>query len=163
MKSITSPYIEVRRSGIHNRGVFAKENISKGIRVVEYVGEKITKEESDKRIDKSLEDAEKNSKNGETYIFELDDKYDIDGNVPYNSARLINHSCEPNCETDIIDGKIWIIALRNIKKGEEITYDYAFDLDGFEDYPCKCGSKNCVGYIVSDDHWDELSKAVKEK
>jgi len=104
MKSITSPYITVKKSSIHSVGVFSRKNISKGTRIIEYVGDMITKKESDRRADIPLQKNEKDSEHGAVYIFQLNKRYDIDGYVPYNTARLINHSCNPNCETDIIRG-----------------------------------------------------------
>ena len=70
---------------------------------------------------------------------------DIDGNVKYNTARFINHSCDPNCETDVIRGHIWVIALRDIKKGEELAYNYNYEYEDYEDHKCRCGSNRCVG------------------
>ena len=72
----------------------------------------------------------------------------------------MNHSCKPNCDTDIIDGKIWIRSYKNIKKGDELTYDYGFvfDKDDFRDHVCKCGSRNCVGFIVTEADWKKLQK-----
>jgi SET domain-containing protein len=157
-----SELVRVRKSGIHARGLFAAKDIEAGERVIEYVGDKVTKAESDRRADKQLEKAGKNG-DGAVYIFTLNKRYDIDGNVSWNTARLANHSCDPNCETDIIRGHVWLIALRDIKKGEEITYNYCFDLEFFEDHPCCCGSKNCVGYIVGDEHWPKLRRALKKK
>ena len=89
----------------------------------------------------------------------------MDGNYSYNVARLANHSCDPNCDTDIIKGKIYIMALRDIKKGEEITYDYGFefDKDDYKDHVCKCGSKNCIGYIVTTADWKKLAKYLKKQ
>ncbi len=80
----------------------------------------------------------------------MNKKFDIDGNVSWNPARLINHSCDPNCETEGDDDHIWIEAMRDIKKGEELSYDYCFDVDDYEEHPCKCGSKNCCGFIVDE-------------
>ena len=139
MKKVTSPYIIVRRSKIHGTGVFAKKDIPQGARIIEYVGERITKAESDRRADIPLERHKENSECGAVYIFTLNQRHDIDGYVPYNTARFINHSCNPNAESDIIRGKIWIIALRDIKKGEEVTYNYNYDYDSHEDHPCRCG------------------------
>jgi SET domain-containing protein len=149
----------VRKSSIHNKGVFAKTNIAKDARIIEYVGEKITAAESGRRVKKSMEDNKKNHTNGAVYIFELNKKYDIDGNVAYNTARHINHSCDPNSETEIISGKIWIIALRDISKGEEITYNYGYDFEDYEDHPCHCKTKRCVGYILMEEHWPKLKKS----
>lgn len=148
----------IGNSKIHNSGIYAKEDIPKGAKVIEYIGEKITKEESEKRADNQLEVSKSNPELGAVYIFELDDEYDIDGNVDYNPARFINHSCSPNCEVDITDGHIWIIAIKDIKKGEEITYNYQYDIEDYQDHPCRCGSPNCVGYILDEEHWDKIKK-----
>ena len=163
MKSTTSQYIDVRDSKIHNIGIFAKKDIAKGTKILEYVGNKLTKKQSDKRYEEAMEDHKNGKEKGLVYIFELNKKHDLDGNVSWNTAKYINHSCDPNCETDIIKSHIWILALRDIKKGEELGYNYGYDLDDFEDHPCKCGSKNCVGYIVDEDHWPKLNKVLKKK
>ncbi len=113
---------------------------------MEYQGEKITKKEGDRRSEELLEKAKENESS--VFIFELNSKYDIDGNVPYNDGRFVNNSCDPNCEIIIRKGKIWIAAARSIKKGEELTYDYSYDLEDFEDYPCKCDADNCFGYML---------------
>ena len=83
------------------------------------------------------------------YLFNINKKYDLDGDFKYNTARLINHSCNPNCEVFGTGLKVWVYAIRDIKKGEELTYDYGFGFDeDYKDFPCRCGSKNCVGYII---------------
>ncbi len=161
MEPTSSPYIIVRKSSIHNRGVFASCDIPKGTRVIEYVGEKISKKVAQDRVTSTIDNADEN--NGAVYIFELNKRQDIDGNVPYNTARYINHSCDPNCEAEIIRGRIWIIALRDIRTGEEISYNYGYDLDDFEDHPCRCGSENCLGYIVAEEHWKKVNKALAWK
>jgi len=164
MENQKPEYIEIRKSGIHNNGAFATKDIQKGTEVIEYVGEKISKKESEKRADEVLEKSKKDKDHGAVYIFELNKKFDIDGNVPWNHAKNINHSCNPNCEAENEDGKrIWIVALRDIKKGEEITYNYGYDIDNYEDHPCKCGSENCVGYIVDKDEWSKLKKLPAKK
>ena len=74
---------------------------------------------------------------------------DLDGDFKFNIARLINHSCDPNCEVYGSGLKVWVYAIKDIKKGEELTYDYGFSFDeNFKDFPCRCGSKKCVGYII---------------
>lgn len=156
-------YVKVKKSNIHNKGVFAKRDIPKGTKVIEYVGRKITKPQADKIYEKSLEKHKKNNKKGSVYIFELNKKHDIDGDVPWNKAKYINHSCNPNCETEIIDNKIWIISIKDIKKGEEITYNYGYDVDNYKDHPCRCGSKRCVGYIVDEEQWPKLKKKLKQE
>jgi len=164
MKPTTSEYIVVRKSSIHNKGVFAKKDIRKGTKVIEYVGEKLTKAQSETRADEILDTSKKDKSKGGVYIFELNKRYDIDGSVSWNTAKWINHSCDPNCETDILKGKIWIIAIKKIKKGEEITYNYAYDVDEeFDDHPCKCGTKPCPGYIADDDQWPKLKRLIKKK
>ena len=161
MKKTTSQYIVVKGSKIHMKGVFAKKDIRKGTKVIEYVGRKVTKKQSDDIYDEQFEKSEGHSKDGGVYLFELNKRYDIEGNVPWNTARLINHSCDPNCETDIIGGKIYIIALRDIKKGEELSYDYGFEFDrDYRDHPCRCRAKNCIGYIVDQDDWSKLKRSL---
>lgn len=154
-----SKHLRIRKSKIHGRGIFTTVEIPKGERVIEYVGDKITKKESNRRAEVQLRRAAK-SGTGSVYIFTLNQRHDIDGNVNYNRARLINHSCKPNCEVDIIRGRIWIISKRKIKEAEELSFDYGFDLDSFEDHPCTCGAPNCVGYIVSKNSWRTLKKKI---
>jgi len=121
----------------------------------------VDKKESDRRADKVIDEAEKDNARGFVYIFELSRKYDIDGYPKYNTARYINHSCDPNCEIHIIQGRIWIVAMRGIKKGEELTYDYGYEFEDFEDHECKCGAENCVGYIVAEEFRAKVRKALK--
>lgn len=151
---------EVRNSGIHGRGVFARRAIEAGDRIIEYIGERIDKEESTKR---SLDQMEKAKETGEgsVYIFELDDEWDLDGNFAGNIARLVNHSCSPNCEAVNEDGRIWFFALDDITEGEELTYDYGYDIEHFLDHPCRCGSPECMGYIVRRDQWKKLKKLLR--
>ena len=127
-----------RQSAIHGIGGFAKADIVAGTRVIEYIGETITKAESLRRCESNNE-----------YIFSLDDMYDLDGNVPWNSARFLNHSCDPNCEAKPDDGCIWIVARRDIRAGEEITFNYGYDLEDYQEHPCRCGAARCIGYMVA--------------
>jgi len=145
MKSPTSKYLKIKHSKIHGNGGFAKKRIPKGTKITEYVGNILTKKEAENVPD---EDG--------IFLFELNRKYDIDGNVSWNHAKWINHSCDPNCRAKTIKNKIWLISKRDIKKGEELSYDYGFSLDCHKDYPCKCGAKNCVGYIVDKEHWKKI-------
>lgn len=151
-------YITVRDSNIHGRGVFARRDIPKDARIVEYIGDKVSKKESDRRAEAVISQHEKDKTTGAVYIFELNKKLDIDGNIPENLARFINHSCDPNAETDIIRGKIWIIALRDIKEGEEIFYNYGYDFEGTVEgeHVCFCRTEKCVGYIMAEEHWPRL-------
>jgi uncharacterized protein len=155
-----SELCEVRGSEIHGRGVYATRFIPKETRIIEYVGEWIDKEESERR---ALSQHGKSLKTGDAavYIFTLSKKYDIDGNVPWNTARLINHSCEPNCEAWNIGQRIYIYSLRDIEAGEELTFDYGFDIECWEDHPCRCGRDQCVGYIVARSQWDELKERLR--
>lgn len=157
-----SPYCEVRDSGIHGRGVYATTFIPKGERVIEYVGELIDKDESERR---AKSQHARSLKNGDAavYIFNLSRSYDLDGNVPWNIARLINHSCAPNCEAQSTGRRIFIHALRDIHPGEELSFDYGFDVDCYEDHPCRCGSHECVGYIVAREQWNELRKRMEKR
>lgn len=152
---------KVKRSSIHNRGIFAKADIPNDSPIIEYVGEKITKAESRRRGDALME---KSKKTGcaAVYVFTLNKRYDIDGGKGRNPARYINHSCDPNCEAYIIRGRIWIYSLRDIKAGEELTYNYGFDADTWDDHPCRCGSKRCIGYIVEEKQWPKLLRILQK-
>ncbi|MEM9227153.1 MAG: SET domain-containing protein-lysine N-methyltransferase [Verrucomicrobiota bacterium] len=156
------PYWELRNSSIHNQGMFAARTIPAGERVIQYVGEKISKKESTRRALEWEAQARKQG-DGLVYIFDLNKRYDLDGNVPNNPAKYINHTCVPNCEAVNYDGEIWIVSLRKIKQGEELGFDYGYDLQHFLDHPCLCGSRNCVGYIVARDYWPKLKKLLKKK
>lgn len=132
-------------SPIHGTGGFARVTIEAGARIIEYVGEKITKAESLRRCEQENQ-----------YIFALDDECDLDGNVPWNPARFINHSCAPNSEAEVDEGRIWIVALRDIAAGEELTYNYNYDLVDYREHPCRCGAAECVGYIVAGEFFDHV-------
>jgi len=157
-----SNWCEVRQSGIHGRGIFALKDIPEGTPIIQYVGEKITKEESHVRGWAQIDHA-KITGDAAVYIFTLDDGYDLDGNLPENSARLINHSCEPNCEAYTEDETIWIAAKRDIGKNEELFYNYGFDLECYEDHPCLCGSEKCVGHIAGEEYWPKLKRKLAAK
>ncbi|WP_051945552.1 SET domain-containing protein-lysine N-methyltransferase [Verrucomicrobium sp. BvORR106] len=153
----------VRNSQIHGRGLYARKDIPKDTWIVEYVGERVDKDESDRRAN-ALLDSAKESGGARVYMFILNDEWDIDGNVSWNTARLMNHSCEPNVEAQTWDEQeIWFVALHDIKKGEELTFNYGFDLECWEDHPCLCGKASCVGYIAGDDYWPALKKKVAAK
>ena len=132
---------KIKKSNIDKRGLYAAKKIKAGSRIMAYKGKIITKKES--------ETNPKYDNEKPIYLFNINKKYDLDGDFKYNTARLINHSCNPNCEVDGKGLKLWIYALRDIKKDEELSYDYGFSFDqDFKDYVCKCGAKNCAGYIV---------------
>jgi SET domain-containing protein len=157
-----SKYCEVRGSEIHGRGVYATTFIPKETKIIEYVGELIDKTTSEKR-GVSQHEHSRQTGDAAVYIFTLSRKYDIDGNVPWNTARLINHSCAPNCEAWIEGRKILIHSPVDINPGEELTFDYGFDVDCYEDHPCLCGKDGCIGYIVSRSQWKELEKRLEAK
>ncbi|MFO1477083.1 MAG: SET domain-containing protein-lysine N-methyltransferase [Verrucomicrobiota bacterium] len=138
-------WTECRPSPIHGLGLVARQPVPAGTRLLEYVGERISKQESLKRCEQQ-----------NNYIFSLDDEHDLDGNVPGNEARWINHSCRPNCEAVLEEGRIWIVAVRDIAAGEEITFNYGYDLVDFEEHPCRCGAPGCAGYMVDEAFFDAV-------
>ena len=151
-----------KKSSLHGSGLFAVSNIKKGDQVIQYIGDKVTKKEGDRRADIQLKKAEKNKKNGMVYVFELNKRYDIDGGVLRNHARFINHSCDPNCEVEGKGLEIWVTSIRNIKAGEELSYDYGFSYDkDYKQFPCKCKSKKCCGYIVREGSRWRINKKFK--
>jgi hypothetical protein len=130
-----------RKSNIHKQGLSAAADIKKDQKIIQYKGKKVSliKVETDPKYDNEKE----------IYLFNLNKRYDLDGDFKFNTARLINHSCNPNCEVLEDNKQLWIFAMRDVKKNEELTYDYGFNFDkDYKQYVCKCGSKNCVGYIV---------------
>jgi uncharacterized protein len=137
----------IRESAIHSRGCYTTESIRKNALIIEYVGARITNKEANDLYD----DYE------QTYLFGLENgKTIIDG---FGVAAFINHSCRPNCRTDEFHGHIWIIANRNIKAGEELTYDYSL-YDGDGDAPCRCGASGCRGTMYDE---EALKKAKKKQ
>tara|TARA_B110000967_G_C18709874_1_gene472139 strand:+ start:16 stop:510 length:495 start_codon:yes stop_codon:yes gene_type:complete len=156
---------KIKKSKVHGTGVFADQEIIKNTQIIEYVGEKVTKTEGDKRSSQRIKKYLKSEKTGSVYIFELNNRFDLDGSFSYNKARFINHSCDPNCEVDIIKGHIWISSIKKINKDEELTYDYgySFDIDDYKDHLCKCGSKKCIGYIISREDWIKYKKFLIKK
>ena len=154
--------VESRDSPIHGKGVYARELIPRDVRLVEYTGEKITKVEAKKREEQRLV-RERKGKDSSVYIFDLNQRFDLDGRSSRNVARLINHSCEPNCRAEKIRGRIWIIARREIAAGDELTFDYGFPYKQWSQHLCRCGSKSCVGYIVTTEQRWRVRRLLKEK
>lgn len=148
MPKESAPLYVVRNSGIHGRGVFAARRIRKGTRIVEYTGERISDDEADKRYD------EANMKRHHTFLFTLNRNTVVDGSPETGGgdASYINHSCEPNCEALIGGGTIHIYALRTIYPGEELLYDYQYELtndpEDLKFYRCRCGAEGCRGTIM---------------
>lgn len=148
-KSVASPQpFTVRRSGIQGKGCFANRDIRQGERVAEYTGERIGWKEADARYD------DDHGKRHHTFLFSVNSRTVIDAAVDGNDSRFINHSCDPNCEAIDEKGRIYIEAIRDIRKGEELFYDYAYarDKDTTEAdeklYVCLCGSPRCRGSIL---------------
>ena len=145
----TGPRIQVRRSGVHGKGVFALAPFAKDERIVEYTGQIITWKEALRRHPHDPADP------NHTFYFHIDDGRVIDGKFGGNAAKWINHSCQPNCEADEDDGRVWIKAKRAIKPGEELNYDYGLVLDGRhtakikKEFACRCGSRKCRGTLLA--------------
>ena len=147
---------KIKKSKIDNRGLYATTNIKKNTKIIEYKGKIITVKET--------ETNPKFDNDKAIYLFNLNKKYDLDGDFKYNTARLINHSCDPNCEVDGVGLKLWIYAVKDIKKNEELTYDYGFSFDkDYKDFPCRCGAKKCVGFIVNSQSRWRIKKSRKRK
>ena len=148
------PLVETRDSGIHGRGVYATRSIKKGVRIIEYLGERITHKEADRRYEIKGDD-------GHTFLFIASRRTVIDAGVNGNAARFINHSCDPNCETVIEDGRVFIESIRRIKPGEELGYDYQLTWESTDDpvelalYACRCGAKRCRGTMLDTEPTDK--------
>ncbi|HEU6453341.1 MAG TPA: SET domain-containing protein-lysine N-methyltransferase [Gemmatimonadaceae bacterium] len=149
MPTENQPYFEIRTSPIQGRGAFATRRIRKGTRLIEYVGERISHAEADRRYDDDT------MKRHHTFLFTLNNRTVIDAGVNGNEARFINHSCDPNCEAVIDSGHIYIETTRTIQPGQELVYDYQYerapDADESDEarYPCRCGAPNCRGTILA--------------
>jgi uncharacterized protein len=141
--------IQVRRSGVHGKGVFAVAPIAKGEIIIEYKGEVISWPEALRRHPHDPKDP------NHTFYFELETGDAIDAKYGGNAARWINHACKPNCEADEINGRVFIKALRALKPGEELFYDYGLSIDApytaklKKEYECRCGARNCRGTMLS--------------
>jgi SET domain-containing protein len=143
-----APLYTVRRSRIHGSGVYAARRIPKGTRIVEYLGERISHAAADARYE------EKGQDDGHTFLFVVNSKVVIDAGVGGNEARFINHSCDPNCETVIEGGRVFIEALRDVEPGEELGYEYGLTWESTDDpgelanYACRCGAARCRGTML---------------
>ncbi len=155
----TSPWIQVRNSKIHGKGIFAAKRIPKSTRIIEYIGERISHQEADARY------ADHDPNDNHTFLFIVDRKTVIDGGRKGNAARYINHSCDGNCESAIAERRVFIDAVRDIPKGEELGYDYEIGRDKNdppnvdEIYACRCGSPKCRGTML----WPAKRPAQKKK
>ena len=141
--------IQVRRSGVHGKGVFCVTPLAKGETVIEYKGQVIGWPEALRRHPHDPANPD------HTFYFHVDDEHVIDGKVDGNSARWINHSCAPNCEAEEDEGRIFIVAKRRIKPGEELFFDYGLILDERQTakvrkrYECRCGARSCRGTMLA--------------
>lgn len=139
----------IRFSSTHGHGAFATRKIRKGSRIVEYQGKRSSWKKASRRPPTDPDDPY------HTFIFGLSDGKVIDASINGNSARWINHSCDPNCEAvEEEDGRVFIYAARTIQPKEELTYDYRLTVDGRagkklrKAYACHCGSENCRGTML---------------
>jgi len=140
----------IRSSSIHAAGCYTMRPIKKGTFVVEYDGPRFTKDEADERYkDRFI-----------TYLFSTGKDQVIDG---FGTAMFLNHCCDPNCETEEIDGRIWIKAIRNIASGEELTYEYNLHDSDDDDADCHCGATKCRGTMFSDDEVRRRERLARKK
>jgi SET domain-containing protein len=140
-------HVWIGKSRIAGKGLFAGQDIPKDTIITRYLGTKISKAQSARAL-----------AHGNAYICALNDRYDIDGNTLKNTARYINHSCEPNCVLQTTGRAVWVVALRDIQAGEELThqYNYTYDPARYTEFPCGCGANHCVGYIVDARYWEVI-------
>jgi SET domain-containing protein len=155
--------IVVRNSPIHGKGVYATRSIKKGERIVEYIGERISHAEADRRY------ADKGDDDGHTFLFIASNRVVLDGAVGGNDARYINHRCDPNCESVIEKGRVFVEAVRPIKAGEELGYDYQLTWESTDDprdlanYDCRCGAKQCRGTMLDREPLDLIKRKARLK
>ena len=149
LPSEDSPPFEIRDSPMQGLGAFATRAIPADTRLIEYAGQRLTPDEAEARYP----DVE--GERHHTFLFAIDDDVVIDAAFEGNEARFINHSCEPNCDAVIEDGRIWIETIRDVAAGEELAYDYAYELEERHSpaakrrYPCYCGAARCRGTILA--------------
>lgn len=142
----------VKSSSLHGAGVYTTAPVRKGTRVLEYTGPRLKNKDTQGLY----------ADNEVTYLFTMDDpEVVIDG---FGMAAFVNHSCDPNCESDQIDDCIWIIALRDIEAGEELTYDYClWDGEPGDEAPCYCGAKNCRGTMYSEEEIARQKRVLRQR
>jgi SET domain-containing protein len=141
--------LQVRRSGVHGKGVFALQAIEPGERLIEYTGEVISWDEALRRHPHDP------LQPNHTFYFQLEDGRCIDALYGGNASRWINHACDPNCEAEETNGRVYIKALQPIAPGEELNYDYGLTIDERytpavkKRYECRCGAAACTGTMLS--------------
>ncbi len=141
--------IQVRRSSVHGKGVFAVAPMARNELVIEYVGEVITWPEALRRHPHDPTQPD------HTFYFHIDDKHVIDGTHTGNASRWINHSCAPNCESDEVEGRVFIRTLRALKPGDELSFDYRLMIEERytaklkKQFQCLCGAKTCRGTMLA--------------
>jgi SET domain-containing protein len=151
--------IKVRRSKVHGQGVFALKRIPKGTRIIEYVGDRISHARANRRYD----DHDENDNH--TFLFAVDRNVVIDATVDGNDSRFINHSCDPNCESNIENRRVFIDAIKTIQVGAELNYDYQIGRERDDPanvdviYACRCGAKSCRGTML----WPAKRPATRKK
>jgi SET domain-containing protein len=141
-------WFHVRRSSVHGLGVFAARRIRKGTRIVEYLGERVSHREADRRYER------RSSRDSHTFLFVVDRGVVIDAGLNGNEARFINHGCDPNCESVTEERRVFVEAIRTIQPGEELSYDYSIkrdrddppDIDAV--YACRCRAQDCRGTML---------------
>lgn len=147
-RTARGPMIEVRHSAVHGDGVFALRRIRTGTRIIEYLGERVSHALADARYD------DKDPNDNHTFLFTVDKRTVIDAAIDGNAARFINHSCNPNCESDTEKRRVFIGAIRTIQPGEELNYDYSIQRDDDDPpdvdqvYACRCRAVNCRGSML---------------
>ena len=138
----------MRDSPLHGLGVFATQRIAKGTRIIEYLGERVSHAEADRRY------SDKDQSDGHTFLFIVDARTVIDAGVDGNEARFVNHGCQPNCESVIENRRVYIEAIRSIAAGEELTYDYQIQREADDSpdvdtvFACRCGARRCRGSML---------------
>jgi SET domain-containing protein len=152
-------WIVVRRSKVHGNGCFARRDIPKGTRIIEYLGERISHKEADDRYEGS------DVNDNHTFLFIADRKTVIDATRGGNESRWVNHHCDGNCESETEKGRVFVDTIKDIKKGEELGYDYQIGRDRNdppnvdEIYACRCGSPKCRGSML----WPPLKEFRKQQ
>ena len=134
---------QIKKSKIDSkgRGLYATKDIKAGTKIINYIGKILTNRE--------VEESNKFDNTKPIYLITLNKRFTLDGDFTWNTAGLINHSCNNNCDYEGKGLKIWVSAIKDIKKGEEFTCDYGFSFDkDYKQFPCNCKAKNCCGYIV---------------